>query len=226
MKPTKAQKKRRRTSFEFTYRGVKSWFYLCEEDGASFHQPASHGQQNVFGLRISTLINALKKCGYIALFLCLPAVVEAGGVPSDCGINEHRDCETSVHPTIGPIIKPAEKQKKVVIPYADFLVMLSKVEHKDKLLNQCAAERGVLIKLNDENGTIKKLNLQQIEALEGEVEAHRKLGETQEQIVQAMEQKLAGLTGELTREKRLSRYKSEFIGMGALIIGVALWIAN
>ena len=77
MKPTKAQKKRRRTSFEFTYRGVKSWFYLCEEDGASFHQPASHGQQNVFGLRISTLINALKKCGYIALFLCLPAVVEA-----------------------------------------------------------------------------------------------------------------------------------------------------
>jgi len=191
MKPTKAQKKRRRTSFEFTYRGVKSWFYLCEEDGASFHQPASHGQQNVFGLRISTLINALKKCGYIALFLCLPAVVEA---------------------------------KEVVIPYDDFLVMVSKVEHKDKLLNQCAAERGILIKLNNENGTIKKLNLQQIEALEGEVEAHRKLGETQEQIVQAMEQKLAELTGELTQEKRLSRYKSEAFWLG--VIAVGLWVMN
>lgn len=116
--------------------------------------------------------------------------------------------------------------KEVIFKYEDFLTVMSKVEHKDKLLNQCMAEKGILIKLNDENGTIKKLNLQQIEALEGEVEAHRKLSETQEQISKAMEQKLAELTGQLTREKRLSRYKSEFIGMGALIIGVALWIAN
>lgn len=190
MKPTKEQKKRRSTSFKFTYEGRKSWFYLCE-DWASFHQPNTCGQHNVFGLPIKTLINALKKCGYIALFLCLPAVVEA---------------------------------KEVVIPYDDFLVMVSKVEHKDKLLNQCAAERGILIKLNDENSTIKKLNLQQVEALEGEVESHRKLGETQEQIVQAIEQKLAELTGELTREKRLSRYKSEAFWMG--VIGVGLWILN
>lgn len=116
------------------------------------------------------------------------------------------------------------KRKQVVIPYADFLVMLSKVEHKDKLLNQCAAERGILVKLNDENGTIKKLNLQQIEALEGEVEAHRKLGETQEQIVQSVEQKLAELTSELTREKRLSRYKSEAFWLG--VIAVGLWAIN
>lgn len=191
MKPTKAQKKRRRTSFKFTYRGVKSWFYLYEEDGASFHQPASHGQQNVFGLRISTLINALKKCGYIALFLCLPAVVEA---------------------------------KEVVIPYDDFLVMVSKVEHKDKLLNQCAAERGILIKLNDENGTIKKLNLQQVEALEGEVEVHRKLGETQEQISKAVQAQLLQKMQELAQEKRLSRYKSEAFWMGVVALG--LWVMN
>lgn len=117
-----------------------------------------------------------------------------------------------------------EPGKKVIIPYDDFLVMLSKVEHKDKLLNQCAAERGILIKLNDENGTIKKLNLQQIEALQGEVEAHRKLGETQEQISKAMEQKLSELTNELTREKRLSRYKSEAFWLGVVAIG--LWVLN
>lgn len=114
--------------------------------------------------------------------------------------------------------------KEVIIPYDDFLVMVSKVEHKDKLLNQCMAEREILVKLNDENGTIKKLNLQQVEALEGEVEAHRKLGETQEQIVQAMEHQLSGITGELTREKRLSRYKSEAFWLGVIVVG--LWAAN
>ena len=114
--------------------------------------------------------------------------------------------------------------KDVIIPYDDFLVMVSKVEHKDKLLNQCMAERGILVKLNDENGTIKKLNLQQVEALQGEVEAHRKLGETQEQIVQAMEQQLSGITGALTREKRLSRYKSEAFWMGVVALG--LWVMN
>lgn len=76
MKPTKVQKARRHTSFKFTYEGRKSWFYLCD-DLASFHQPNTSGQHNVFGLPVKTLINALKKCGYIALFLCLPAVVEA-----------------------------------------------------------------------------------------------------------------------------------------------------
>lgn len=114
--------------------------------------------------------------------------------------------------------------KEVIFKYEDFLTVMSKVEHKDKLLNQCAAERGILIKLNDENSTIKKLDLQQIEALQGEVDAHRKLGETQEQIVQAVEQKLAELTGEVTREKRLSRYKSEAFWIGVVAIG--LWAIN
>ena len=117
--------------------------------------------------------------------------------------------------------------KEVVIPYDDFLVMVSKVEHKDKLLNQCAAERGILVKLNDENGTIKKLNLQQIEALEGEAEAHRKLGETQEQIVQAMEQQLSGITGELNREKSKHKwYAIGGAGVGGLIAIVVMAVIN
>lgn len=117
--------------------------------------------------------------------------------------------------------------KEVVIPYDDFLVMLSKVEHKDKLLNQCAAERGILIKLNDENGTIKRLNLQQVEALQGEVEAHRKLGETQEQIVQAMEQKLAELTQSLEAEKSKHKwYAIGGVGVGTIIGLVIMAVAN
>ena len=122
------------------------------------------------------------------------------------------------------VMPVAVEAKDVIIPYDSFLKIIATTEHKDKLLNQCMAERGILVKLNDENGTIKKLNAQQIEALEGEAEAHRKLGETQEQIVQAVEQQLSGIAGELNREKRLSRYKSEAFWLGVLAVG--LWVIN
>ena len=49
-------------------------------------------------------------------------------------------------------------------------------------------------------------------------------GETQEQIVQAVEQQLSGIAGELNREKRLSRYKSEAFWLG--VIAVGLWVMN
>lgn len=76
MKPTNKQKERRDRPFRFTDEGRKSWF--CLYDGvASFHQPTEEGQNNVHGLRINTLIKALKACGYIALLLLLPVVVEA-----------------------------------------------------------------------------------------------------------------------------------------------------
>lgn len=107
--------------------------------------------------------------------------------------------------------------KEVVIPYNDFLTMLSVTEHKDKLLKQCTAEREILVKLNDENGTIKKLNAQQVEALSLEIKEHEKLGETQEQIAGALEAELRG-------EKRLSRYKSEAFWLG--VIAVGLWVMN
>lgn len=114
--------------------------------------------------------------------------------------------------------------KEVVIPYNDFLTMVSTVEHKGKLLKQCAAEREILVKLNDEHGTIKRLNVQQVEALSNEIKEHEKLGETQEQIIQVVEHQLSGINGELNREKRLSRYKSEAFWMG--VIAVGLWVMN
>ena len=113
-----------------------------------------------------------------------------------------------------PVVADA---KEVVIPYDDFLVMLSTVEHKDKLLKQCAAEREILVKLNDENGAIKKLNAQQVEVLSKEIQEHEKLGETQEQIARALEAELRG-------EKRLSRYKSEAFWLG--VVAVVLWAFN
>ncbi len=120
-----------------------------------------------------------------------------------------------------PVIAEA---KEVVIPYNDFLTMVSTVEHKEKLLKQCAAEREILVKLNDENGTIKKLNAQQVEALVNEIKEHEKLGETQEQIIQVVERQLSGIAGELNREKRISRYKSEAFWLG--VIAVGLWVIN
>ena len=114
--------------------------------------------------------------------------------------------------------------KEVVIPYNDFLTMVSKVEHKEKLLKQCASEREILVKLNDENGTIKRLNVQQVEALSNEIKEHEKLGETQEQIIQVVERQLSGIAGELNREKRLSRYKSEAFWLG--VVAVGLWVIN
>lgn len=216
-KPTKEQINKRYQPFKFRYNGDHGWFYLFS-GVASFHQITGGKQSDVHGLSIRRLVNALNACGYITLFLLLPVIAEASEQQLEtCGEHDPRCPMYSFSFS-------REKPKQVVIYYKDFITMLAKTEHKDKLLNQCMAERGILIKLNDENGTIKKLDLQQIEALQGEVESHRKLGETQEQIVQAIEQKLAELTGELTREKRLSRYKSEAFWMG--VIGVGLWILN
>ena len=107
--------------------------------------------------------------------------------------------------------------KDVIIPYDSFLRIIAKVEHKDKLLKRCAAEREIFVKLNDENGTIKKLNAQQVEVLSKEIQEHEKLGETQEQIARALEAELRG-------EKRLSRYKSEAFWLG--VIAVGLWVMN
>lgn len=114
--------------------------------------------------------------------------------------------------------------KDVVIPYDSFLQIITKTEHKDKLLNQCAAEREILVKLNDEHGTIKKLNAQQVEALSNEIKEHEKLGKTQEQIIQVVERQLSGIAGELNREKRISRYKSEAFWFGVVVVG--LWVMN
>lgn len=101
--------------------------------------------------------------------------------------------------------------KEIVIPYNDFLTMVSRVEHKEKLLKQCAEEREILVKLNDEHGTITRLNAQQVDALANEIKEHEKLGETQEQIIKAME---AVLEEEQSKHKW---YAIGGLGVGSLI---------
>lgn len=115
--------------------------------------------------------------------------------------------------------------KEVTMPYEDFLQIIAKVEHSEKLRNKAMAENGVLVKLNGEKDTIIKLQADQIQACEAIVQQQEQLGATQEQINQAVDRKLAELTKDLAREKRLSRYKSEFVGIGAVILGI-LWVVN
>lgn len=107
--------------------------------------------------------------------------------------------------------------KEVLIPYDDFLRMVSKVEHSEKLRNKAMAENGVLVKLKDEHQTVIKLQAEQIKACESMVKDHEKLGETEAQISKALEARLE-------EEKRLSRYKSEFVGLA--VVGVILWLIN
>lgn len=196
MTPTKKQKERRRTSFKFTYEGRESWFYLCE-DRASFHQSGRNGdgrQQDVFGLSINRLVNALKACGYIMLFLLLPVVVEA---------------------------------KEVAMPYEDFLQVIAKVEHSEKLRNKAVAENGVLIKLNGEKDTIIKLQADQIQACEAIVKQQEQLGSTQEQINQAVEAKLTEMTQRLEREQAQHKwYALGGAGVGGILVLVIMAVVN
>jgi len=109
--------------------------------------------------------------------------------------------------------------KEVVIPYDSFLQMLAKTEHRDKLLNQCAAERAVLIKLKDEQGKTISIQADQVKGLIETAETQERLGATEAQISEALQKQLAKVTGDLDREKRLSRYKSEafYLGVAGVI---------
>lgn len=114
--------------------------------------------------------------------------------------------------------------KEVAMPYDDFLQIVSKVEHSEKLKNRAVAENGVLIKLKGEHETIIKIQSEQIQACEKIVQQQEQLGSTQEQLSQAVEMELRKVRKELEREKRLSRYKSEAFLIG--VIGAGLWILN
>lgn len=213
--PAKTQKERRNRSFKFTYNGEDSWFYLCD-DGASFHQASKERQHNVFGLSVKRIITALKACGYIALLLCLPVVAEAkmeigDGPPGNVTAAEIWADQRAKH-------------KQVITNYDDFLQILAKVEHSEKLKNKAMAEKGVLLKLKGEQETIIKIQADQIQACELIVKQQEQLGATQDQINQAVEAELRKAQQELAREKRLSRYKSEAFWLG--VIGVGLWVMN
>lgn len=114
--------------------------------------------------------------------------------------------------------------KQVVTEYDDFLNIVATVEHSEKLKNKAMAENGVLLKLKDEQGTIIKIQAEQIQACEAIVKQQEQLGATQEQLSQAVEMELRKVQKELGREKRLSRYKSEAFWMG--VIAVGLWVMN
>lgn len=163
------------------------------------------------------LLSLLLSCG----------VAEAGGIPTDCGSNGRQDCVMYGDPTLGLTIKPVEKQKKVIIPYDDFLVMVSKVEHSEQLKNKAMAENGVLVKLKGEHETIIKIQADQIASCEKIVQQQERLGSTQEQIVQAVDQQLSGITGELTREKSKHKwYAIGGAGVGGLIAIAVMAVIN
>lgn len=188
----------------------------------------------------------------LGLLLLSCGVAEAGGIPTDCGSNGRQDCVMYGDPILGLVVKPVEKQKKlvraegrsvneqaraaygvsaapsptkqVIIPEDDFIVMLSKVEHTEKLKHKALAENGVLLKLKDEQGTIIKIQAEQIQACEKIVQQQEQLGATQEQLSQAVEMELRKVQKELEREKRLSRYKSEFVALAGAILFRRLWV--
>lgn len=111
--------------------------------------------------------------------------------------------------------------KDVIIPYDDVVKMVATKEYGDKLLAQCLAEKAIYVKLNDEYKTVKKLTAAQIQALIEENETRKQLGETQERIHEALQQKVLL---ELDQEKRYSRYKSETVWLA--VLGLVLLAAN
>ena len=119
----------------------------------------------------------------------------------------------------------AVEAKQVIFEYDDVLQMLAKTEHRDKLLNQCLAEKAVLVKLKDEQGKTISIQADQVKGLIETAETQERLGRTEEQINEALQKQLSKLTTDLDREKRLSRYKSETVWIGVLV-AVGLWMVN
>lgn len=108
--------------------------------------------------------------------------------------------------------------KDVVIPYDEFIKMMSGVDHSNRVRQQVMEQNRVLVKLKDEHQKVIELSKAQLEQCEHIVKDHEKMGEAQDQIIRALEQEVLG-------EKRLGRYKTEFIAVSFLIGGL-LWLLN
>lgn len=115
--------------------------------------------------------------------------------------------------------------KEVVIQYDDFLTIMATKEHRDKLLNQCTAERAVLLRLKDEQGRTISIQADQVKGLVETAETQERLGATEAQINEVLQKQLAKVTADLDREKRLSRYKSETVWLG-VAGAIFLWVVN
>ena len=117
--------------------------------------------------------------------------------------------------------------KEVAMPYDDFLQVIAKVEHSEKLKNRALAENGVLIKLNGEKDTIIKIQADQIQACEAIVTQQEQLGSTQEQINQAVEATLTEMTQRLEREQAQHKwYALGGAGVGGIIVLVIMAVMN
>lgn len=154
---------------------------------------------------------------FLVVLLCKVSHAEAKDSLETCKENDTRCSMYSA-------TLPHAHEKKVITDYDDFLYIVSKVEHSEKLKNRAVAENGVLVKLNDEHKTIIKIQADQIQACEKIVQQQEQIGATQDQLSQAVEAELRKAQQELAREKRLSRYKSEAFWMGVVAIG--LWVMN
>ena len=117
--------------------------------------------------------------------------------------------------------------KDVIIPYDDFLMMVSKVEHSEKLKNRAMAENGVLVKLNGEKDIIIKLQADQIQACEAIVQQQEQLGATQQEIGWAIERKLVEMTKSLENEQAQHKwYALGGAGVGGIIVLVIMAVVN
>ena len=123
-----------------------------------------------------------------------------------------------------PVVAEA---KDVAMPYEDFLQVIAKVEHSEKLRNKAMAENGVLIKLNGEKDTIIKIQADQIQACEKIVQQQEQLGSTQEQINQAVEATLTEMTQRLEREQAQHKwYTLGGAGVGGILVLVIMAVVN
>lgn len=118
--------------------------------------------------------------------------------------------------------------KQVVIEYNDFLQMLVKTEHRDKLLHQCMAEKAVLIKLKDEQGKTISIQADQVKGLIETAETQERLGKTEEQINEALQKQLSKLASDLEKEKSKKYW---WAGGGATVgaiitTAIFLWVVN
>lgn len=120
-----------------------------------------------------------------------------------------------------PVVAEA---KEVAMPYDDFLQIVAKVEYSEKLKNKAVAENGVLLKLKDEQGTIIKIQAEQIQACESIVKQQEQLGATQDQINQAVEMELRKTKAELEEQKSNRKWwAGGGFGVG-VVVGVVIMV--
>ena len=115
-------------------------------------------------------------------------------------------------------------EKRVEIGYDDFLKMISMKEHSDRTSNQKAAENAVLVKLRDEQGTIIKVQAEQIKNCEGIVRTQEQLSATQEEIEKAVQAELMQVKRELEEEKSNWKWWAGGGAISGAVVGAVIML--